>query len=52
MLKKLLVITLLGLSSTAFSGGFQVKVGGSVIAPTADTTLAPGVVVKGALLHK
>lgn len=47
MLKKLLVITLLGLSSTAFSGGFQVKVGGSVIAPTADTTLAPGVVVKG-----
>ena len=26
---------------------FQVKVGGSVIAPTADTTLAPGAVVKG-----
>ena len=47
MLKKLLVITLLGLSSIAFAGGFQVKVGGSVIAPTADTTLAPGVVVKG-----
>ena len=47
MLKKLLVITLLGLSSTAFAGGFQVKVGGSVIAPTADTTLAPGAVVKG-----
>lgn len=47
MLKKLLVITLLGLSSTAFAGGFQVKVGGSVIASTADTTLAPGVVVKG-----
>ena len=47
MLKKLLVITLLGLSSTAFAGGFQVKVGGSVIAPTADTTLAPGVVVQG-----
>lgn len=47
MLKKLLVITLLGLSSTAFAGGFQVKVGGSVIAPTADTTVAPGVVVKG-----
>lgn len=47
MLKKLLVITFLGLSSTAFAGGFQVKVGGSVIAPTADTTLAPGVVVKG-----
>ena len=47
MLKKLLVITLLGLSSTAFAGGFQVKVGGSVIAPTADTTVAPGAVVKG-----
>lgn len=47
MLKKLLVITFLGLSSTAFSGGFQVKVGGSVIAPTADTTVAPGAVVKG-----
>ena len=47
MLKKLLVITLLGLSSTVFAGGFQVKVGGSVIAPTADTTLAPGAVVKG-----
>ena len=28
MLKKLLVITLLGLSSTAFAGDFQVKVGG------------------------
>ena len=47
MLKKLLVITLLGLSSTAFAGGFQVKVDGSVIAPTADTTVAPGAVVKG-----
>ena len=47
MLKNVLVITLLGLSSTAFAGGFQVKVGGSVIAPTADTTLAPGVVVQG-----
>ena len=47
MLKNVLVVALLGLSSTVFAGGFQVKVGGSVIAPTADTTLAPGVVVKG-----
>ena len=47
MIKKLLVIKLLGLSSTVFAGGFQVKVGGSVIAPTADTTVAPGAVVKG-----
>jgi outer membrane protein len=34
MLKNVLVVALLGLSSTAFAGGFQVKVGGSVIAPT------------------
>lgn len=47
MLKKILVIALLGLSSTAFAGGFQVKVGASLIDPTADTTLAPGAVVKG-----
>lgn len=39
MLKKLLVITLLGLSSTAFAGGFQVKVGGSVISPTDETKI-------------
>ncbi|MCJ0828475.1 outer membrane beta-barrel protein [Acinetobacter sp. NIPH1876] len=47
MLKKVLVVALLGLSSTAFAGGFQVKVGASVINPTADTTLAPGATVKG-----
>ncbi|ENV10774.1 MULTISPECIES: OmpW/AlkL family protein [Acinetobacter] len=47
MLKKALVVALLGLSSTAFAGGFQVKVGASVINPTADTTLAPGATVKG-----
>lgn len=47
MLKNVLVVALLGLSSTAFAGSFQVKVGGSVIAPTADTTVAPGAVVKG-----
>lgn len=40
MLKKVLVVTLLGLSSTAFAGGFQVKFGGSVISPTDDTVVA------------
>ena len=47
MLKKVLVVALLGLSSTAFAGGFQIKVGASLIDPTADTTLAPGATVKG-----
>ena len=47
MLKKLLVITLLGLSSTAFAGGFQVKVGGSVIAPTDETKIAGVGTLKG-----
>ncbi|MCH7311328.1 OmpW family outer membrane protein [Acinetobacter sp. ANC 4805] len=47
MLKKVLVVALLGLSSTAFAGGFQVKVGASAIAPSADTTVAPGAIVKG-----
>jgi len=47
MLKKALVVALLGLSSTAFAGGFQVKVGASLIDPTADVTLAPGATVKG-----
>ena len=31
MLKKVLVVALLGLSSTAFAGGFQIKVGASLI---------------------
>ncbi|MFW1952385.1 OmpW/AlkL family protein [Acinetobacter beijerinckii] len=47
MLKKILVVALLGLSSTAFAGGFQVKVGASLIDPTADTTLKADAVVKG-----
>lgn len=47
MLKKVLVVALLGLSSTAFAGGFQVKVGASLIDPTADVDLAPGATVKG-----
>ncbi len=44
MLKQAAVITLLGLSSATFAGGWQVKVGASAIAPTADTTTALGVV--------
>ena len=39
MLKKVLVVALLGLSSTAFAGGFQVKVGASVVALTDETTV-------------
>ncbi|RZF52945.1 OmpW family protein [Acinetobacter halotolerans] len=40
MFKKLLLVTLLGMSSTVFAGGLQVKVGASVIAPTDETTVA------------
>lgn len=40
MLNKVLMIILFGLSSTTFAGGFQIKVGGSVIAPTDDTSIA------------
>lgn len=39
MLKKILIISLMGLTSTAFAGGFQLKVGGSVIAPTDETVI-------------
>ena len=46
MLKQTLLIALLGMSASAMAGQFQVKVGASVIAPTSDTTLAPGAVVK------
>ncbi len=47
MLKNVLVVALLGLSSTAFAGGFQVKVGGSVIAPTDETKIAGVGTLKG-----
>lgn len=46
MLKKALVIALLGASSATFAGGWQVKVGGSVLAPSEDTAVVPGVVVE------
>lgn len=42
MLKKVALISLLGLSASAMAGQWQVKVGGSVIAPTADTDILGG----------
>jgi outer membrane protein len=46
MLKQAVLIALLGMSASAMAGQWQVKVGGSVISPTGDHTLAPGAVVK------
>lgn len=37
MLKQIAIISLLGMSASAMAGGFQVKVGASLIAPTGDT---------------
>lgn len=49
MLKQTAIaIALVGLSSAAMAGNFQVKVGGSLIAPTQDTTVAGVGVVKAA----
>ena len=43
MLKQIALITLMGLSaSAAMAGQWQVKVGGSAIAPTQDTKIANG----------
>lgn len=42
MLKQIALISLLGLSASAMAGQWQVKVGGSAIAPTGDTTTALG----------
>ncbi|WP_180060565.1 OmpW family protein [Acinetobacter sp. YH12135] len=39
MLKKVALIALMGMSASAMAGEWQVKVGGSVISPTADTSL-------------
>lgn len=44
MLKQAAVITLLGLSSATFAGGWQVKVGASAIAPSGESDLAGGIV--------
>jgi len=40
MLKKVALIALLGMSASAMAGQWQVKVGGSVVAPTEDTAVA------------
>ena len=45
MLKKVALVALMGISTASFAD-WQVKVGASVLAPTQDTTLAPGAVVK------
>ena len=42
MLKQAALIALLGMSASAMAGQWQVKVGASVIAPTADTDIANG----------
>lgn len=42
--KKVLVVALMGVSSFTFAGNWQVKFGGSVIAPSEDTTTPLGVV--------
>ncbi|MCO8047635.1 MULTISPECIES: OmpW/AlkL family protein [Acinetobacter] len=39
MLKQVALIALMGMSASAMAGQWQVKVGGSVISPTADTSL-------------
>ncbi|WP_111860124.1 OmpW/AlkL family protein [Acinetobacter sp. CFCC 10889] len=45
MLKQIALISLMGMSTVAFAeAGFQVKVGGSLISPTQDTSTALGVV--------
>lgn len=44
MLKQVALIALMGMSASAMAGQWQVKVGGSVIAPTQDTNTALGVV--------
>lgn len=44
MLKQITLVALMGLSASAMAGQWQVKLGGSVIAPTQDTQTALGVV--------
>ncbi len=40
MLKQVALIALMGMSASAMAGQWQVKVGGSVISPTQDTTVS------------
>ncbi|WP_104503732.1 OmpW/AlkL family protein [Acinetobacter indicus] len=44
MLKQITLVALMGLSASAMAGQWQVKLGGSVVAPTQDTQTALGVV--------
>ncbi|SPL69413.1 OmpW/AlkL family protein [Acinetobacter stercoris] len=44
MLRQAAIIALLGLSTASFAGGWQLKLGGSVLAPTQDTNTPLGVV--------
>jgi outer membrane protein len=46
MLKQVALIALMGISASAMAGGWQAKVGASLLSPTSDTTLAPGAVVE------
>ncbi|ENX16683.1 hypothetical protein F894_00493 [Acinetobacter sp. CIP 51.11] len=46
MLKQAALIALMGLSASAMAGQWQVKVGGSSLAPSSDTEIAPGLVVE------
>ena len=44
MLKQVALIALMGISASAMAGQWQVKVGGSVLAPTQDTDILNGAV--------
>ena len=44
MLKQVPLVALMGLSASVMAGQWQVKLGGSAIAPTQDTKTALGVV--------
>lgn len=44
MLKQITLVALMGLSASAMAGQWQVKLGGSVVAPSQDTQTALGVV--------
>ena len=46
MLKQAALIALMGISASAMAGGWQAKVGASVLSPTGDSTLAPGLLVE------
>ena len=46
MLKQVALIAFLGMSASAMAGQWQVKVGGSAVAPTTDTTVSGLGVVK------